>query len=470
MGNLTVRITKSKNISFMRLSLFYLIFIVQIFFTSPGMYVLQYPDVAKSQTMVNERLLSELNVFKVEGVPQEKLKGVTLACLAQLDEVEKAYNSFKKSTGVIGDRLRESKFAETQIRNGKWGPIIEGIFKNYLAAYNPIGNKSLDDEFVTLKSSKGQDFEAIYYYFKGTPNGVVPSIIEHFKTVMLYETILALKKKESELPKFEIVSIDETDFVQKFKRNLILGEPLDVRIRPKSADEKLTVRINGSPIKLESMGRSEYKLYYKPSRVGDYALEVLANDKRLFASFKVVPPMFRFINSASSVSGFVGEPIVVTLDSSYVPKGNGITFESKAAKVERKKWILEVTPEKEGLFDVVMKNGTTEIDRASFVSTLKPDEMVSLMDVGGKPSDMKNANKLESNNPFWQVVDFDMSVTMPNGDFKKLHSSTRFLRNELRELEEKAPTGSVLVFENIRLLGQEEGLISKGRPIIKIKG
>lgn len=470
MGNLTVRITKSKNISFMRLSLFYLIFIVQIFFTSPGMYVLQYPDVAKSQIMVNERLLSELSVFKVDGGPQKKLKDVTLACLAELDEVVNAYNSFKKSTGVIGDRLRESKFAETQIRNGKWGPIIEGVFKNYLAAYNPIGNKSLDVEFVKLKSSKGQDFDAIYYYFKGTPNGVVTSVIEHFKTVMLYETILALKKKESELPKFEIVSIDETDFVQKFKRNLILGEPLDVKIRPKSSDEKLTVRINGSPIKLDSMGPSEYKLYYKPARVGEYALEVMSNDKRLFASFKVVPPMFRFINTASSVSGFVGERILVTLDSSYVPKGNGITFESTAAKIERKKWILEITPEKEGLFDVVMKNGTTEIDRASFVSTLKPDEMVSLMDVGGKPSDMKNANKLESNNPFWQVVNFDMSVTTPNGDFKKLHSSTRFLRNELRELEEKAPVGSVLVFDNIRLLGQEEGLASKGRPIIKIKG
>lgn len=470
MGNLTVKITKSKNISFMRLSLFYLIFIVQIFFTSPGMYVLQYPDVAKSQVMVNERLLSELNVFKVEGAPQVNLKEVTLACLAQLDKVENAYNSFKKSTGVIGDRLRESKFAETQIRNGKWGPFIEEVFKRYLAAYNPIGNKSLDDEFIKLRTSKGQDFEAIYYYFKGTPNGVVPSVIEHFKTVMLYETILALKKKESELPKFEIVSLDETDFVQKFKRNLILGEPLDVRIRPKSPDEKLSVLINGVPVKLDSMGPSDYKLYYKPARVGDYALEVLANEKRLFASFKVVPPMFRFINSASSISGFVGEPIFVTLDSSYVPKGSGITFESTAAKVERKRWILEITPEKEGVFDVIMKNGVNEIDRSSFVSTLKPDEMVSLMDAGGKPTEMRNANKLESNNPFWQVVNFDMSVTMPNGTYKKLHSSTRFLRNELRELEEKAPVGSVLVFDNIRLLGQEEGLTSKGRPIIKIKG
>jgi len=119
---------------------------------------------------------------------------------------------------------------------------------------------------------------------------------------------------------------------------------------------------------------------------------------------------------------------------------------------------------------VVMKRGNQEIDRSSFVATLKPDELVSLMDVSGDPADMKNANKLEATNPFWQVVNFDMSVTYPTGEFKKLHSSTRFLRNELRELEEKAPKGSVLVFDNIRLLGREMGLTSKGRPIVKIKG
>lgn len=470
MGKRTVKITKSKNISFMRLSLFYLIFIVQIFFTSPGMYVLQYPDVAKGQIMVNERLLSELTVFTAEGEKERKLKDVTIECLSKLEEIGKSYNQFKKSTGVVGDRLRESKFAELQVRNGSLGPVLEGIFKDYLAAYNPIGNKSLDKQFIRCITSQNQEFDAIYYYFKSLPNGVVPGVIEHFKTVMLYESILALKKKESELPKFEIVSIDETDFIQKIKRNLVLGEPLDIRLKPKSVDDVLKVKINGGPIKLDSMGPADYHLYYKPSRIGDYALEVLSNEKRIFTTFKVVPPLFRFINSASSVSGFVGEPILVTLDDSYIPKGDDITFSSNAARVERKNLVLEITPEKEGLFDVVMKRGNQEIDRSSFVATLKPDELVSLMDVSGDPADMKNANKLEATNPFWQVVNFDMSVTYPTGEFKKLHSSTRFLRNELRELEEKAPKGSVLVFDNIRLLGREMGLTSKGRPIVKIKG
>jgi hypothetical protein len=88
MGKLTVKISKSKNISFMRLSLFYLIFIVQIFFTSPGMYVLQYPDVQESQKMVNERLLSELNVFKPQISKHVELKKTTLECLKTLEQIK----------------------------------------------------------------------------------------------------------------------------------------------------------------------------------------------------------------------------------------------------------------------------------------------------------------------------------------------------------------------------------------------
>lgn len=469
MGKLTVKISKSKNISFMRLSLFYLIFIVQIFFTSPGMYVLQYPDVQESQKMVNERLLSELNVFKPAQPSHVELKNVTLQCLASLDQVKKAYYAYEKEASISGDRLRESKFAETQVRNGKWGPIVQKTLDQYLAAYNPVGNKSLKEEFVLLKDNKGVEFDAVYYFFKGTPNGVIPSILEHFKTVMLYHSILAMKKKESELPKFEILTLDETDFIQKFKKNLILGEPLDLVIRPKELGKRPTVKINGNLIKVDSLSSTDFKMYFLPPSVGDYALEVTSNEKRLFASFKVVPPSFRFINSASSVSGFVGEPIFVTLDSGYVPKGKNITFSSKVAKVERKGWKLTITPEREGVFDVQMFDNGKFVDQSEFVATIKPEEEVVLMDISGNSVELSQANKLEAKNSFWQVVDFDMSVTYPTGESKKTHSSTRFLRNELRELESSAPSGSVLIFDNIRLVGQSDGTVTKGSPVIIVK-
>jgi hypothetical protein len=391
------------------------------------MYVLQYPDVQESQKMVNERLLSELNVFKPEIPKHVQLKKTTLECLKTLEQIKVAYYEYAKEAHISGDRLRESKFAEQQIRNGKWGPVIKKTLDDYLKYYNVVGNKNLKEEFISLQDNKGTEFDGVYYFFKGTPNGVVPSVLEHFKTVMLYNSILAMKKKESELPKFEILTLDETDFIQKFKKNLILGEALDLIIRPKDRGEKPVVKINGNPIEISSLPNSDYKMYYLPPTVGDYSLEVLSDEKRLFASFKVVSPSFRFINSASSVSGFVGDPFYVTFDN--------------------------------GKF----------VDESAFVATVKPEEEVLLMDISGNSADLSQANKLESKNAFWQVVDFDMSITYPTGVSKKTHSSTRFLRNDLRELEASAPAGSVMIFDNIRLVGQNDGLVTKGRPVIIVK-
>jgi hypothetical protein len=62
-----------------------------------------------------------------------------------------------------------------------------------------------------------------------------------------------------------------------------------------------------------------------------------------------------------------------------------------------------------------------------------------------------------------------MSVIYPNGLTKLTHSTTRFLRNDLREIESSAPVGSVLIFDNIRLMGQSDQLTSNGRPIIIVK-
>jgi hypothetical protein len=286
---------------------------------------------------------------------------------------------------------------------------------------------------------------------------------------MLYNSILAMKKKESELPKFEILTLDETDFIQKFKKNLILGEALDLIIRPKDRGKMPVVKINGNTIEISSLPNSDYKMYYLPPSVGDYSLEVLSDEKRLFASFKVVSPSFRFINSASSVSGFVGDPFYVTLDSGYVPRGRNITFISKVARIERKGWKLTVVPEREGIFNIQMVDNGKLLDESAFVATIKPEEEVLLMDISGNSVDLSQANKLESKNAFWQVVDFDMSITYPTGVSKKTHSSTRFLRNDLRELEASAPAGSVMIFDNIRLVGQNDGLVTKGRPVIIVK-
>jgi len=195
MGSSTIRITRAKNVSFMRLSLFYLIFIVQIFFTSPGLYVMQYKSVAATQTMINERLESELNVYRATDDNQSQLKNTTLELVTQLDKLKEKYYAFEKEAGISGDRLRENKFAELQVRQGALGVEVNKILSTYLEAYGKVGMKNLADDIKRLRDYKGVEFDAMYYFFKATPNGVVPTIFEHFKTVFFIPEFNCIEEK-----------------------------------------------------------------------------------------------------------------------------------------------------------------------------------------------------------------------------------------------------------------------------------
>jgi hypothetical protein len=58
-----------------------------------------------------------------------------------------------------------------------------------------------------------------------------------------------------------------------------------------------------------------------------------------------------------------------------------------------------------------------------------------------------------------------MTLCYPNGQKVELKSNTRFLRNELRTLERTAPTGSTLLFHNIRLINKNGVSTIMGTPI-----
>ena len=92
-----------------------------------------------------------------------------------------------------------------------------------------------------------------------------------------------------------------------------------------------------------------------------------------------------------------------------------------------------------------------------------------MLDISGEPSSLNTANRLESLNTFWQVVSFRMTVVNENGDKKSLRSATRYLRNDLREIEQNAVKGSVLIFDDIKLIGKNRGIVKTGRPIVLTK-
>ncbi len=465
----TVTISKAKNFSFKKLSFLYLVFILFIFFSSPGMYVTQYASVANTQASLNDRLLQDLKAFNSLDPKELDLKNTTVDLVKQLDDLNNEYKKFAVETSVSGDRLRENNFAEKKIRKGAIGPKVVSIIDQYVAKYNTVGKKDLTNDLIAPADFSGTKINNLDFFFKEAPNGVMSTAFEHLRTVFLYQSLIVLKGKDLELPKFEILTVEESDFIQRFKRNLILGEKLDVLVRPKKKGALPTVKINGGVVDCKPTNGSDFRVIYQPSKAGNYSMEIMVGEDRVLTSFRVEAPAFRYIQEVSNLRSEVGGKFTITLDTNFVPKGDRVKFVSNAADVQRVGMILYVTPQKEGKFEVLMQDNGSNIDKATFFASMPRSPKVSLMDVSGNPVNMQSANKLESENTFWQVIDFDMAVVSPDGKTQRLHSATRFLRNELREAESKAPKGSTLIFDNIRLAGQNGGATTKGSPIIMVK-
>ncbi len=466
----TITISKAKNFSFKKLSFLYLVFILFIFFSSPGMYVMQYSGVAATQSLLNEKMLNDLRGFNSVNPTELALKTTTMKSVSELEAIKMQYLDFANQTGVSGDRLRENNFAEKKIRKGEIGPKVKEILTDYIQSYSTVGIKDIKSEFDMPEDFSGSKFPVIEFYFKETPNGVLPTVFEHLRTVMLYNTLMVLKKKDLEMPKFEILTMDNADFIQKMKKNLILGEKLDVVIRPQKKGILPTVKINGSLVESKPINNNgDYRVLYNPKRAGNYSFEVRIGESRLLSSFNVESPAFRFIHEASNLRTEVGSKFTITLDSNFVPKGDRMRFVSNSAQVDRNGLVLKVVPEKEGKFEILMTENGKVIDRAVFFASLPRPPKVSLMDIYGKPVQLSKANKLESDNVFWQVIDFDVAIVSETGKVNKFHSATRFLRNEIREFENNAQKNTTFIFENIRLTSQKGGVTMMASPLIMVK-
>ena len=130
---------------------------------------------------------------------------------------------------------------------------------------------------------------------------------------------------------------------------------------------------------------------------------------------------------------------------------------------------LYITPSESGVFEIQMKIDNEVVDKVILYARDPGAIEVGLMDISGQLASLDKANRLESTNTFWQVVNFQMTVVDPLGNKQTMKSATRYLRNELRDLEAKAPAGSTVIFDNIKLVGQQSGSAKIGQPIILVK-
>jgi len=454
--------------SFKKLSFLYLVFILFLFFSSPGQYVGQYVYLAETQNELNTRLLTKLKNFASINPADMNLKNTTLECLNAIEGLNEDYLKYAKDFFIVGDKLRESQFAEKTIRKGPLSARFEKIVIKYNTAYKQSTGKDLDNELIKIKDFNGNLFANTEFYFKETPNGVLGSVFEHLKTVFLYNSIANLYKEKVELPKFEQLKIEEASFIQRFKRLMVLGNPFELTIKPESPKDNPIVNINGKYIDLKKEANGNYSLSYTPSAPGKYAVEVMVGPKHLFTGFEVMKPEFRFIMEESSFEAMVGKKLIVSLDSQYFPSKN-VRFTSDKAEVLRRDNQLFITPLQAGRFHVSMIINNEVADDFVLYAHEPEDIMVGLLDIGGNQTSLDRANRLESLNTFWQVVSFRMTVIDKNGEKDFLRSATRFLRNDLRALEENAAKGSTVIFDEIKLVGKDRNIVKMGRPIIIIK-
>ncbi len=464
----TIQITHSKNLSFKKLSFLYLVFILFLFFSSPGQYVVHYTHLSNSQTDLNSRLISKLKSFN-SVLPQEMdLKNTTLECYNGIDALEQQYAEYAEKNLVTGDKLRDNNFAEKIVRKGQLAPKLQGILDQYLASFVKISKRDLSADLVSLRDFTSNDIKTIDFFFKETPNGVVNAMFEHFKTVFLYNSLIELTHQNIDLPKFELISLKDAKFIEKFRRSLVLGESLELAVKPEKLGLVPTVKINGTLVEIKTQNNGIFNVSYKPYKPGPYALEVVVGDKRLLSGFTVLKPEFRYIMDRSNLNAKVGSTCELSLDSQYFPK-SGVSFSSPKASVKRVKNALKIVPIGEGVFEIFMKVNDQVVDKVTLFAHAPGAIKVGLMDIGGNLASLEKANRLESTNTFWQVVNFQMTVVDPSGNKKSLKSATRYLRNELRELESKAVPGSTIIFDNIKLVGQTSGSTQVGQPLIMVK-
>lgn len=451
--------------TFKKLSFLYLVFILFLFFSSPGNYVVHYDQMQVTQEELNGRLNAKLISFDAKNEDDKLLKETTLQCLQELDELNLKYKKYANDFSIYGDKLKENQFAEKQIRSGSLAASFNSTNEKMEAVYSKTSGKSLKSEIIEIRSFTGESFKSLEFFFKETPNAVVGSVLEHLKTVYLYSSITQLFKQQIILPQYKQVMLEEANFIQRFKRLLVLGNSFDLSIKPGDNKEVPQVRINGTSIRAMESNSGTYEVNYIPTKPGKYTVEVNVGEQRLFTGFEVLKPAFRFVMEKSNFNAIVGEKMLVSLDTQYLPS-RGIAFISDKAQIVREGERLTITPNEAGMFRVKMMHGKEQVD--DFVLYAKESEAieVGLLDIAGDPSSLNNASRLESLNTYWQVVSFRMTIIDASGNKKSLRSATRYLRNDLREAEQLAETGSVLVFDDIKLISKNRGITKIGRPII----
>ncbi|WP_421753409.1 hypothetical protein [Croceimicrobium sp.] len=464
----TIKISKAKNLIFKKLSFLYLVFILFLFLSSPGKFLDHYENLVPAQEVVLEKLRTQLKELPEGDSKSQNLKAQTLSSLQKLEEIRAGYYDYRNTNHIAGEKLKENLFATNEIIQGSYGTRFQETLENFNQAYLEFGGSDLSAELLSPKDFADQEIQARDFFFKETPNAVIESVINHLETVILIHSIEALKGEKIELLKQEVNGADQLDLIQNFKKTLSKGEKLLFKVRLPDSIQDLKVLINGEDLAPFLVDSGFQHFEYLPQAPGNYVVDLYLDQDRYFHNFKVTKPGIKLNRQGSSYLSQVGETQVLQLNPQYLPVGD-LSFISEHADLSYENGQLKITPYNPGAFDVYMRLNDEKVDSLSLYAKDVNTIDVALMDIAGKENGLNQLAYLEATNPFWQVVNFKLRIKSPEGRDQVFHNATRFLRSELKEAIRRAPEGSIMAFENIKVIGKNGHSYRNGRAILKMK-
>ena len=457
MGN-TLKIRKSKHLSYQKQGFLYLVFILFLFFSQAGEYVSHYLYLAKTQKALNGYLENRLEGLVLEDDASNAYRNAVLQRLESLETINDGFEEYKTLSIAGADQFRENQFAERRVRRGEYGTLFTGLWEDQQAQSK--GNWTP----TTLEDYEGRIFGATDYFFKETPNAVVPSLVEHAKTAFLVEALESLNKEALVFEKYKMERLEEANFTSVFKKRLFLGENFEMSLRSTDDSDSIEVVTINSVAQPLSRDNGGTQLFYRPLAWGKYFVEIQTRSQRFYTSFEVVRPRIRFVAQEELIDLTLGQTQSISVDDKLLPS-EGFSFESEYASTSYADGVLKVTPNTTGEFTLRLFIGEEALDSVSMGARAPELLSVVLADATGEPATLENAHRVQSDNAAFQVLSYTATFYPKDGSAaREVQSLSRLLRPEVQNW---VGTGAgTLVIKNISLLSRNGTTRVSAQPLI----
>lgn len=453
----TTKIRKSKHLSYQKQGFLYLVFILFLFFTQAGEYVIHYTSLAKTQKELNTYLEGRLANLNLSDENASAYRDAVLERVSSLEEINTEFENYSEKNIAGIDQLRESRFSEIQIRRGSLGRTYSELWEQQQnqsqGAWTP--------EFV--EDYEGRRYAPTQFFFRETPHAVIPSVVAHTKTAFLVEALSDLNQEALVFQTYDMQPLEESSFSTVYKKQLFLGENFEMELQAVADNDSIErIAINDRE---QSFMRTEdgVAFAYRPQKWGSYFVEIATTQGRFYTNFEVVRPRIQFTPQQTSVALVQGTKTQLSIDQNLLP--NDISFDCEHATLKYNEGVLDITPLATGAFTLILRSGDQIWDELSLYAQAPQKLTVSMANTLGNPSTLQSAHRLQSDNPNFQVLGYD-AVFYPSagGQPQTWKSASRLLKPEIQDVVMK--TSGVVHFKNIELLASDGRTRIAAEPLI----